>query len=419
MPISGNPNHDKRQIPASKIKGSKPTNSHPTKPQDWQTGLNWTNNQNNQNNETTDPPTIINPPTPPTPTPPTPTPPTPETQPQQVTYATIDNPIIIDIARSPEYINIQGIKQRWPNWNGKYGEESEFIKPGTRQDKLVVEPVEMQSIWTGHLDNPYNNKHNTIKTNKPLQNVATTEDPEELPDTEISLAKIIKQHQNRTTLQNLTDQNPYKPLDNTVQQNNDHPVTIWRYKIYNTYWANQGTYETTQNGVHYYTSKNLQWIVNIVQLPTPNPEETPINPYCAFLGMVQNKINGLEKLDTTHFQNATGMLAFNPCLKTEYTLNLPNLQHADFMFAGNLEYNKPAKWNMPKLKTITFAYFDTEKNNQPAENLLHSTNVQRAEAYIAAGYNQQQSLKNLQYPNIKNKPTGYNDGTPTNETYWD
>jgi hypothetical protein len=74
---------------------------------------------------------------------------------------------------------------------------------------------------------------------------------------------------------------------------------------------------------------------------------------------------------------------------------------------------------MPKLKTITFAHFDNEKLNQEAENLLHSPTVQRAEAYIAAGYTQTNSLKNLQYPNIAKKPDGYNLETPNQETYWD
>jgi hypothetical protein len=431
MPISGNPENDKRQIPAAKIKGAKPTNAYPVKPGTHTGGLNWEHTNTNTNEEI-----IITPPTGGgnngggTIDESTPNPPGPGVQTANVAYATIDNPIIIDIARPPADLDIKDIEQRWPNWNGLDGAESDFIPLNSRANKLVVEPVQMpQNIWTGQLDNPYNNKHASVPgTNNPngevkLEADGTIKATGHIAEEEISLATWAKNFKkvshNRTTLTDFTDQNPYNPVHQTVNKNNGHNFQIYRYKIYNTYWANQGKYETTQNGVPHYTAKNLNWIVNIVQLPTPKTGESPINPYCAFLGMVQNHINGLENLDTTHFENAAGMLAFNPCLKTQYTLNLPNLQHADFMFAGNLEYNQPTNWTMPKLKTITFAHFDNEALNQPATNLLHSPTVQRAEAYIAAGYNQANSLKNLQYPNIAEKPDGYNLETPNQETYWD
>ena len=128
----------------------------------------------------------------------------------------------------------------------------------------------MDSRWNGHLDNPYNNRHATVVTNNPdghfyLKDGSYTTEGE-IEDEEISLATWARKFNTRSTLTDLTDQNPYKPLDQTVNKHDGkHNWQIYRYKVYNTYWANQGKYEETRNGVAHYAAKNLKWIVNIVQ----------------------------------------------------------------------------------------------------------------------------------------------------------
>jgi hypothetical protein len=410
MPISGNPNNDKRQIPAGKIKGAKATPGYPTKPGEWQTGLNWLNiNIENNNNEGTDggeniiidPPTIIDPILPPPPPPPPGTNPEPfqDLTTNDIVYATQDNAIYIstDYATQRQGLEkdipqaIAQIKQKFPQWNGKNGPESAFITPKTPEDKIVVEHIRYNSDEWNKLNDQglltKNNKRWRLKSTAPHQSHKPT-DP------------------------NYFEQNPNSIIETSPHTENRGYWNV--FKIYNTYWNNQGTYLGESGGQNYYKHRDLYWIQDIIKLPDTDGTKLPINPKLAFAGTIQKDFTFLNKnpnaLDAT--TNATGMFYYNP--KFNQQINLPNITRAEFIYGHNLEYNQPAQ-QTPNLETNAYAYYYTPKfNNTP----LHSENVKWADSLFEKAKTLSGDLSYLQYPLIDKEPPNYRLDTAITKTYW-
>ena len=404
MPISGKPGNDKRQIPAGKIKGAKPTPGHPTKPEDWQTGLNWTNNETGNNSggteggNTIDPIGPIDPilPPPPPPPPGTDIDPWTELTTQDLQQATRDNPIYIATnfaltrdkeTKAPTDQAIAQIKQKWPNWNGKNGKESAFsgqpsvehVPQGSAEWNKLLNAGQLPArhMLRYHLNGTGTGSHKPADPNYFEQNPGV-----------------------------LTEDRPY-PGDNGY-------FTV--YKIYNTYWNNQGTWLGESGGQNYYTHRELWWIQDIIKLPDTEQGKQPLNGKMAFAGTVQPNFTFLSKNPNAleNIENATGMFYYNP--KFNQRINLPRLKRADYMYAHNLEYNQTATAT-PNLETNTYTYYYTPKfnNNQP----LHSTTVKDATSLFHKAKTLTGDLSNLQYPLIAEEPENYRTDTAITKTYWD
>jgi hypothetical protein len=431
MPISGNPNNDKRQIPAAKIKGTKPTPSHPTKPEDWATGLNWSNitggnntngGTNNGNggtdggnggtDESTDEsnPIILPPPPPPG---------TEQPQTQAVTYATKDNPIIIKIVTHENDLPPSRIRRMWPNWNGQHGQESDFIPPTGRQNQIVVEPYNYTS---GEFAGTNKSKEVNFYI---LKNQHIVEKDGEQTIHGVPAMPQIKHPHLKDIKDDILDQaSVYYPIDEKLAHIRQYTV-VWRYKIYNTYFANQGKllgYD--KDGTPYYEIKTdlAPHIHDIVQLPTPQQNEQPANAQFAYAGMIQQQYTAANKT-LNGATNISGAFFCNPTYKVNKDANnaklndLPNATHANYLFAETLTYNQNAP-KTPQLKTNAYAYFlaravTTEKT------ILHSETLTNSDGLFAAS-TETGDLSNYKYPNIKTKPENYDIYTQgITKTYWD
>jgi hypothetical protein len=276
----------------------------------------------------------------------------------------------------PYALSIQLIKQYWPKWNGKNGAESNFNGP----EPTVVAIGEHKNA----------DEWNTLN----------------LPDLSDGKNRNLRKY--RAGSQNET---PYK----IAPHNNQKYYTV--FKIYNTYWSNQGPLKGNVGGQNYYQAKGWWWLQDIIKLPT-TPGKQPLNGKMAFAGHIQETLtvfnNQPQILETT--ENALGMFygakKFNQQLPA-----MTNLKQATLMHYGNTDYNKPAP-TTPNLQANAGAYREA-KTLTANTTALHSEKLQHSEQlFMGANKMQGDISTKYNYPLIAQEPQNYKTDTAITKTYW-
>jgi len=325
--------------------------------------------------------------------PPPPPPPPPGTDPldftdieaNEIVYATAQNPIYIatdhamGLFKDTEQYGMEvyneaiaQIKHHWPKWNGKNGTESNFNGPTPTVEAVPEHTQEWADL--------------------------------NLPD----VRGIQAQYKYWAT--NATSE-PYKvrPVGNQKY------YTV--FKIYNTYWANQGPQIGEVAGQKYYQAKSLWWLADIIKLPTEAGKQ-PLNGKLAFAGNVQETLTIFEKQPQilTQTENALGMF-YEAKNFNQQLADMPNLKQASLMHYNNKNYNKPAP-TTPELQANAGAYHKATKLTANT-NALHSEKLQHSEKlFMGANAMQGDISTKYNYPLIAQEPQNYRTDTAITKTYW-